>query len=58
MGNYDKACLEFTSLLAEASAWKHSYYGAAYTTRIKQAIQRAREACDSMEDFLKDTGEW
>lgn len=57
-GQYDKKTHQFSEDLHVAVGWKHNYFGAAYTTRIKQAMAQARLACDEMEAYLRDIGEW
>ncbi len=54
---YDGACSVFTGRMQTVANWKHSYYGAAYTTRLRQAIKEARDACDTLEVTLKQLGE-
>jgi hypothetical protein len=56
--DFDAAAHKFTEWVRIASYWKDNYYGAAYSTRLKQAIDEARHACDNMEKFLKENGEW
>jgi len=50
--DFDKACAVFSETMQIAAIWKHSYAGAAYSTRLRQAINDAREACDAMEIIL------
>jgi hypothetical protein len=57
-GQYDKKTHQFSRDLHVAVGWKHNYFGAAYTTRLKQAIAQARLACDDLERYLKLIGEW
>lgn len=51
--DFDNACHAFTTIMAKVTTWKHSYSGAAYSTRLRQAINDARGACDCMEAALK-----
>ena len=52
MSEFDTAAAEFTRRLQRAADWKHFYFGAAYSTRIRQAIIEARLACVLMEAVL------
>ena len=54
---FDTACDLFSMDMRRVAAWKHNYYGAAYTTRLKQAIQEGRAACDRLEADLIAMGE-
>lgn len=51
--DFDAACKAFTRAMREAAGWR-SYFGAAYSTRLAQAIKNAREACDEMERAIKE----
>lgn len=53
MTKFDASCGEFTQTMEKAAQWKHVYFGAAYSTRLKQAISDARKACDDMEKALE-----
>lgn len=46
--DFDIAADKFTGLLMFAANWKHNYFGAAYSTRLRQAIKDVREACDEL----------
>lgn len=49
---FDEACLAFVGILiANASNWK-GYFGAAYSTRMRECIKSVRAACDDMEIIL------
>lgn len=50
--DFDKECLTFTAAMQTVAGWKHNYLGAAYTTRLRQAISDARAASDHLEKFL------
>lgn len=50
--NFDEAVASFTCVMKIVGAWKPSYFGAAYSTRLRQAIKAAREACDRLEKVL------
>jgi hypothetical protein len=52
MNAFDEATKKFTHSLCKAADWKHGYYGAAYSTRLEQAIKEARVACDEMEKVI------
>lgn len=52
--DFDARAKLFTDKLLAAANWKHQFYGAAYSTRIAQAIKLAREACDEAEQLLAD----
>lgn len=52
--DFDAACAEFTAAMADDAAWKHTYFGATYATRISQAIDHVRAACDRMEQAIRD----
>lgn len=49
---FDNATAAFTAGMAVAQNWKHHYFGAAYSTRLRQAIRDARDACDQMEKII------
>jgi hypothetical protein len=53
MSDFDIAAYEFTRHLQRAADWQDAYFGAAYATRIRQAIKEAREACEEMEAVLE-----
>lgn len=44
MPNFDEMTVIFTARVTRAANWKHTYFGAAYSTRIKQAIAELKEA--------------
>lgn len=49
---FDAACAEFAAtLIANGRGWK-SYFGAAYSTRMRECIKNVRAACDQMEEVL------
>ena len=37
--HFDALCERFTSACARAKDWRHQYFGAAYSSRIKEAIR-------------------
>jgi hypothetical protein len=49
---FDEARVKFDLRLSLGVAWKTNYPGAAYSTRIREAIADLRDACDEMEQFL------
>lgn len=49
---FDAAAFKFQNDMYRASHWKENYFGAAYSTRIEQAIKEARVACDEMEKAI------
>jgi hypothetical protein len=49
---FDKHAKEFTEIVMRAAAWKEVYYGAAYSTRIKQAVEDLKKAITLAEDHL------
>ena len=51
--DFDVACHKFTSAMSLASRWKHSYLGAAYTTRLQQACKDAKAAIEEMENVIR-----
>lgn len=54
---FDRATEMFTGRMRNVANWKHHYLGAAYTTRLEQAIKEARDACDVMEKAIEaDSG--
>ena len=53
MHPFDKALKDFEIDLRLALNWKHEYLGAAYRTRLRQAIAALRTACDRMETALE-----
>jgi hypothetical protein len=54
MNDFDRACADFTSRLKHAANWKDHYMGAAYSTRLWQAIQEAKAAIATMEVALHE----
>lgn len=52
MSEFDDATYKFTRAMCKAADWKHGYFGAAYSTRLHQAIRDARAACDEMEKVI------
>lgn len=52
MSAFDDATHKFTRSMCKAVDWKHGYFGAAYSTRLEQAIRDARSACDEMEKVI------
>lgn len=52
--NFDKRAERFSKKLRAAADWKVAFYGAAYSTRIRQAINAARAACDEAERLLEE----
>ena len=42
MSHFDDVCAEFTQTMRAVADWKHTYHGAAYTTRLTAAIAVAR----------------
>lgn len=49
---FDEAAFKFMNDMYRASHWKENYFGAAYSTRIEQAIRDARASCDEMEKAI------
>lgn len=47
--DFDNACAAFTITMSHVANWKHTYPGAVYSTRLRQAIHDARVAADRME---------
>ena len=50
---FDSGFKVFTERLQWAAGWQHNFFGAAYSTRLREAIKVAREACDGMEKILE-----
>lgn len=44
MTDFDIMTERFTQLVRHVVEWKHNYYGATYTTRIRQAVETLKEA--------------
>lgn len=42
--DFDAMCNQFDARVHRASCWRSTYFGAAYSTRIKQAIQELKDA--------------
>lgn len=42
--DFDKVAAEFTARVTRAAAWKHSYGGACFATRIRSAIDELNYA--------------
>lgn len=53
MTAFDRACDRFMVAMLNAAEWK-DYEGAAYCTRLTQAIKDARSACDEMERVISE----
>ncbi len=49
---FDRGAAEFSITMSHVANWKDSYFGAAYSTRLRQAIKDARTAADRMEKIL------
>lgn len=56
MNSFDAMTAKFTERVARASQWRHAYYGAAYATRIKEAIKELREAITEAETHPEISG--
>ncbi len=52
MSDFDVECIGFTAGMRTVAEWKDSYPGAAYSTRLRQAISDARALADHMEKVL------
>lgn len=50
--DFDRACAQFSVTMGHVASWKHSYMGSIYSTRLRQALNDAREACHRMERAL------
>lgn len=57
MSAFDTSCSRFTSTMRAVADWKNTYFGAAYSTRLKQAVSDARDACSQLEKELAEQGE-
>lgn len=51
---FEAACDDFTASMDRVSKWKASYFGAAYSTRLRSAINEARVACGRLEEALRE----
>lgn len=51
---FNTATAKFTQAMHAASSWKDYFFGAAYSTRLRQAIKVARDACDELERTLDE----
>ena len=47
--DFDAMTAKFTALAIQAAGWKHNYYGAAYATRIRQAVADMKRAIEIAE---------
>ena len=47
---FDKMTREFTMALFVAAGWKHRYFGATYSTRIREAIKDLKRAIKKAEE--------
>jgi DnaJ-domain-containing protein 1 len=54
---FDYATKRFDAEIAKVANWKHGYFGAAYSTRLRAAIADARAACDRLEVALNEDDE-
>lgn len=50
--DFDNAVSAFSITMGHVANWKHSYGGSVYSTRLRQAINDARMACDRLEPIL------
>lgn len=50
--DFDRGCAEFTQTMGAVANWKHTYFGAAYSTRLRQAVNDAKVAVERMERIL------
>lgn len=53
MLSFDDACIRFAAACVVASQWKHNYPGAAYSTRLYQAIGDLKAEIVLMEAVLE-----
>lgn len=51
--DFDNACAAFTMTMGAVANWKHTYPGAAYSTRLRAAIADAKGAISRMELMLE-----
>lgn len=52
--DFDRECNNFAEkLIANGKHWK-DYFGAAYSTRMRDCIKNVRAACDEMEKVLDE----
>ncbi len=51
--NFDRVCSKFTFRVERAADWKNSYFGAAYSTRLKAAIEELKEAIEEAEQCVE-----
>jgi hypothetical protein len=47
--DFDRMASRFTAHVKRAAEWKHTYFGAAYSTRIREAILELKIAIDEAE---------
>ena len=55
---FNTATAKFTQAMHAASDWRNYFFGAAYSTRLQQAVKVARDACEELERTLREGGEW
>lgn len=55
---FDGQCDLFTANMRSVTNWKQNYFGAAYSTRLEQAIRDARNSCDLMEAALEKDADY
>lgn len=54
---FDEACALFAGTLVDNGLHWKDYYGAAYSTRMRDCIKNVRAACDEMEKVLNKDDE-
>ena len=51
--NFDRVCKQFTFRVERAADWRNTYFGAAYSTRMKAAIKELKEAIAEAEECVE-----
>lgn len=51
---FDDACRAFTASMHRTMGWQHNYFGAAYTTRLKNAVLDAEAAIVEIKRVIEE----
>ncbi len=54
MKRFDQACHSFTLSMRCVADWKNHYFGAAYTTRLRQAVNEAELALEIIKRVIEE----
>lgn len=51
--DFDTACAAFSMACLKAADWKHTYFGAAYMSRVETAFEDVRKAFEAVVEANK-----